>query len=357
MIHGHGGNVYEIADALGCGPDEIVDMSSNVSPIGTVPGLKEVLAEKWNDITRLPEADACTLRAWFAESLNLDENNVLVGNGTTEFIYMIPPALRVKKALVVGPTYSDYADACRAFGAGVRYYIVREENDFEPSLGNIESELSGVDTLFICNPNNPTGCLIPKETLQSFISAHPQVRFVIDESYLPFIPDWGAETLAHNKAGNLVVLHSFSKIFGIPGLRLGFLIASCETVSAFVPFKCPWSVNSLALAAGMFLVGQKSFIRSVAEFVQQERRLFVGSIEGIEGIHVFPSSVHFMLFKLNGQMTAPELFKAMADHKILIRDCANFVGLSDRFFRIAIKDSEANTRCAEALRGILARHE
>ncbi|NVL89657.1 MAG: pyridoxal phosphate-dependent class II aminotransferase [Desulfobacterales bacterium] len=353
MIQGHGGNIYQVAEALGCSHREVLDMSSNVCPLGMVPGLKGMLEKRWGEVVSLPEVDSRSLRACFAASFGLLESHVLVGNGTTEFIYTIPPALKVKNALIVGPTYSDYADACRAFGIEPVFCMAREENNFEPILDEIQSKLANVDTVFICNPNNPTGRLIPAEPLKAMVSANPNVCFVVDESYLPFIRNWESHSLIRDRAGNIVVLHSFSKIFGIPGLRLGFLVAPSEIIKAFEPFKHPWNVNRPAQVAGVFLVSQKSFIKEVADFVQKERDAFLGYLKDLDSLCPFPSSVHFILFKLNGDLNAPELFKRMAEHKILIRDCFNFYGLSDRFFRIALKTPEENKACADVFKKVL----
>lgn len=353
MIQGHGGNIYEVAKALGCSPREILDMSSNVCPLGMVSGLEDMLRKSLKEIISLPEVDSQSLRELFASSFGLRENHVLAGNGTTEFIYMIPPALKVRKALIVGPTYSDYADACRAFGIEPVFCMAREENNFEPILDEIQSKLANVDTAFICNPNNPTGRLIPAEHLKSMFAAYPKIRFVIDESYLPFIRDWESHSLIGAKVDNIVVLHSFSKIFGIPGLRLGFVVASPEIIKALEPFKHPWNVNRPAQVAGIFLVSQKSFIKEVADFVQKERETFLAYLKSLDSLCSFPSSVHFILFKLNGDLNAPELFGRMAEHKVLIRDCSNFYGLSDRFFRIALKTPEENNRCADTLKKVL----
>jgi threonine-phosphate decarboxylase len=353
VIEGHGGNIYEMAKALGCSPWEILDMSSNVSPIGMVPGLKAILEKGWAEIISLPEVDSRSLRACFAASFGLAEDQVLAGNGTTEFIYTIPLALKVKKALIVGPTYSDYADACRAYGIEPVFCLASEEANFHPSLDEISSRLADVDTVFICNPNNPTGQLIPAQSLKPTIEAYPEVRFVVDESYLPFVPNWATESLASIAARNVIVLQSSSKIFSIPGLRLGFLIATPENINAFEPFRHPWNVNRLAQVAGTFLVSQKSFVQEVADFVRKQRNAFLGYLEGLDSLCPFPSSVHFVLFKSKGDLSAPELFRRMSEHKILIRDCTNFHGLSNRFVRIALKTPEDNKKCADMLKRVL----
>lgn len=354
MIQGHGGDIYHAAKVLGCIASEIVDMSSNVGPLGLPPGLGHVLETRWEEVLALPEVDSRSLGSAFAASTGLRSEQVLAGNGTTEFIFTVPAALGTKKALIVGPTYADYADVCRAYGIDPLFWLAVEEAGFQPDLRAVSSMLAGVDTVFVCNPNNPTGSLVPAPLLQSLIQAHPTVRFVVDESYLPFVPDWEALSLAGMEAENVIVLQSFSKIFAIPGLRLGFVIAAPEIVRAFLRFKQPWSVNRLSQIAGVFLLSQKAFVQKTSRFVQTERDGFLGQIKGLETLSPFPSVTHFVLFRLNGVIGAGELKDRLAEHKILIRDCSNFQGLSDRFVRIALKAPEANRRCAEALTDILS---
>jgi threonine-phosphate decarboxylase len=354
MIEGHGGNIYEMARTLGCSPWDMVDMSSNVNPLGLPPRLQATLEKHWHEIISLPEVDSQSLQTAFAEATGVTANQVLAGNGTTAFIYTIPLALKIKKALVVGPTYADYGDACRAHGVEPTFSLALEDDRFEPDFEAIWSKLRDVDTVFICNPNNPTGRLLPAEGLKDLIHAHPGVRFVVDESYLPFVPDWKTESLAGSGLGNVIVLQSFSKIFAIPGLRLGFLIAAQEMVRAFQPFGQPWSVNRLAQLAGSFLVSQQDFFEETVLFVENQKKAFLDDIEGVHDLCPFPSAVHFFLFRLEGTLNACDLCRHMARRRILIRDCSNLHGLSDRFIRIALKTSKANRRCVEALKEVLA---
>ena len=354
MIEGHGGNIYEMAKTLGCSPWDMTDMSSNVNPLGMPPRLKTTLEKHWNEIISLPEVDNQGLQAAFAEATGVSPNQVLAGNGTTAFIYAIPMALKIKKALIVGPTYADYADACRAYGAEATFSLAAENKGFEPELDEISLKLNDVDTVFICNPNNPTGRLLPADGLKGLIGAHRGVRFVVDESYLPFVSHWKTESLAGSGLGNAIVLQSFSKIFAIPGLRLGFVIAAPEVVQAFRTFSQPWSVNRLAQLAGSFLVSQKDFYEKTIHFIETEKKAFLGGIDAVHGLCSFPSAVHFFLFKLEGPFKARELCRQMVRRRILIRDCSNFHGLSDSYIRIALKTSRANKQCVEVLKEVLA---
>ncbi|MGD8445872.1 MAG: aminotransferase class I/II-fold pyridoxal phosphate-dependent enzyme, partial [Desulfobacterales bacterium] len=187
MLNGHGGNIYNIAHRLGCLPSDIIDMSSNVNPLGPPPGLLKFLKDNLNIITALPEVDSTLLVHSFANRYGIDPSTVLAGNGSTQFIYSIPPALGTNSALILGPTYADYADACRLHNIHFEYFITQEPQSFKPDMDMIKEQVNGFDTVFICNPNNPTGTLCTGAEIESLCRAHPNTFFVIDESYLPFV--------------------------------------------------------------------------------------------------------------------------------------------------------------------------
>ena len=213
MIYGHGGNIYEVARLFNCRPSEIIDMSSNINPLGPPPGLLQHLKNNLDTITRLPEVDACITVKQFGSFIGVDSNRLLAGNGTTQFIYAIPRILETRNALIIGPTYSDYGDACRLQGIPHTFHMAEESNEFNPDIDQIEKKLAKVDTVFICNPNNPTGALIPAEALGNLCRSQPQKNFIIDESYLDFVSNAENETMVNSELDNVMVLLSLSKIF------------------------------------------------------------------------------------------------------------------------------------------------
>ncbi|UCF95045.1 MAG: aminotransferase class I/II-fold pyridoxal phosphate-dependent enzyme, partial [Desulfobacterales bacterium] len=143
MLSGHGGNIYGLARQLGCAPADIIDMSSNLNPLGPLPGLLDFLREHITAITALPEVNAQTLTAQFAAAHGVAPACVLAGNGTTQFIYAIPRALGSRKALILGPTYADYADACRMHNLHHRFALAEESRDFRPDTPQIRKSLEG----------------------------------------------------------------------------------------------------------------------------------------------------------------------------------------------------------------------
>ena len=353
MIIGHGGNIYNIAKKLGCAPSEIIDMSSNLNPLGTMPGLINFLQENLSAITTLPEADSSSAINAYAERYNINPEHVIAGNGTTQFIYLIPQVLETKKALILGPTYADYADACKMHNVDYSYLITEESKSFEPDVNQIESNISGCDTVFICNPNNPTGALIPAYDLESLCRSRPDIYFVIDESYMPFIKSGEKKSMISLRLPNVIILNSLSKIFKIPGLRVGFLISSKEVIKKLEPFMLPWSVNSIAQVAVLYLMEKRdevdAFIKKSRDFIETERKVFIEKFENTSSIKFFPSTTNFILARLFGNYTADNVCEHMSQYRILIRDCSNFKGLSDRFTRISLKTRDINMMAADKI--------
>lgn len=358
MIIGHGGNIYTLAKRLQCKADEIVDMSSNVNPLGPPDGLVEFLQQNISGITALPEVDAGELIQSFSSYYGIHPDRVLAGNGTTQFIYLIPKALETRKALILAPAYADYTDACIQQKVDFRYLITKEGDNFSVDMDRVEKNIKGADTVFICNPNNPTGALILAKDLESLFGKYPETVFIVDESYLPFVPSHKTETLIHSRHSNAIVLNSMSKIFRIPGLRIGFLVAAPEVIRKFSPYLLPWSVNSLAQAAGQYLFERPEvshrFMLETQAFLKMERACFYEQFKANPLIKFFPSVTSFILAKLNGSVNSDNVCERLAHEKILIRNCSNFTGLSEKFIRISLKNREDNLRLAEKLRSIIS---
>lgn len=358
MIHGHGGNIYELARRVGCEPSEIVDMSSNVNPMGPPPGLSAFLKASLDRITALPEVDAAGIRTAFADKYGLDAGRVIAGNGTTQFIYAIPLALCSRHALILVPAYADYADACRMHGVGLSYLTAEPETCFSYTADTILPAIdsSGADLVFICNPNNPTGVLMPPDTIKAICSARPDVVFVIDESYLPFVENSEASSVMRaDHYDNIIVLHSMSKIFGIPGLRIGFAVASDQLIRRLDGYNLPWCANSLAQAAVGWLMtddGVDGFVADTLALLETEKAFFGDQLSGMNDLTLYPSATSFLLVRLHGNHTAETLCRLLGDRRILIRNCANFQGLSSQYVRFSLKLREQNEMLVTTLRAI-----
>ena len=357
MIGGHGGNIIDIASKIGCAPEDIIDFSSNVNPLGPLPNLVKYLHDHIGRIAVLPDAAARPAINAFAARHEMDPNRILAGNGTTQFIYLIPAALSTQKALILGPTYADYADACRMHRVPFEYLTADEAAGYFPNMQAVYRAAGAADTVFICNPNNPTGALLRGSDIRDLCRTHSQTRFVVDESYLAFVDRGEKESLLASELKNCLVLHSMSKIHRIAGLRLGYLIAAPPVLDAFRPYMQPWSVNGLAQAAAVFMVEHQhevnQFINRTRDTILQQKRILLGRLKLCPGVRLYPSRTLFYLARLSGSMDASNLQRRLLESKLLIRNCANFEGLTPYHFRISLQKEDANRQLSDLLCKIL----
>ncbi len=348
----HGGDILSMAKRLGCGVGDLVDLSSNLTPLGMVPGLREALSERLPEISFLPESGSETLVRLFARKYGCSPQQVLAGNGTTEFIYAMPASVQSKRALVVAPTYGDYQTASEWAGLSVDFFTLKADEDFALDFNRLSARLTGGELVFLCNPNNPTGRVVASRELHDFILAHPASEFLVDESYLPFVNE--PSLAGFPLPGNLFLLCSSSKIYGIPGLRLGFLVANEEKMSRFAARRKPWGVNRMAQVAGEYLLEHgDGYVQAVRDFLAQTRPDFVARLAALPGVRVIPGAANFILCRLSGLITAPQLREGMLSQRIMIRDCSNFTGLDAHYFRVSLQEPSRNARCLAALAGIL----
>ena len=359
MIQGHGGNRQALADRLGCDADDILDMSANLNPLGPPGYVHTVIQDHLTAVHRLPEPDARAMAEGFARYHDIDRSSVLPGNGTTFFIYTLPLALAPEKTLILGPTYADYQDACKAAGVCFDLVPAAAENEFQPDLDQVWDLAGQADLVFICNPNNPTGALVPKPDIEALIQAHPHTVFLVDESYLPFVDN--ADTLSFvrdTQIPNLLVLSSMSKIFRIPGLRTGFISGARSLVEKLAAHYQPWSVNALAQEVITDIFAHPGritpFYEETRAFIKQEKARFLGQVQELPGIRLYEGATYFVLAELE-DMRASVFCDQVGSNRILIRDCSNFNGLNDYFVRFSLKERAANDKLATSIQRILSR--
>ena len=323
MINGHGDDIYQHGE-LRC------NFSSNISPLIDTSPLRQHLAERMEVIDHYPEPDAYSLEVLIAAKHGVSTNEVLVTSGATDAIYLIAQTLRSERTFAVKrPTFSEYADACRMYG--------------------YEEVPKGGAVRWLCNPNNPTGELRTTDTIKVLSRRHHWL--IIDQSYEDYTwaPQLSAQTAIDMQ--NVIVIHSMTKRFAIPGLRLGYIIAPSAVIDRLRANYRPWAVNALAIEAGRWLLEHKMpFYREEMKLLLAHTRHMQERLRGIFGIHVYPTSTNFMLCSIQ-QSTAAELKEyLLAQHGFLIRDASNFEGLSACHFRISTQLPEFNDELVEAIR-------
>ncbi|RKX59300.1 MAG: hypothetical protein DRP37_06765 [Thermodesulfobacteriota bacterium] len=346
MIHGHGGDIYSLARELGRSPGSILDFSSNVSPLPLPKGLRELLILHLDEICCLPEVDSLELREALAERYWLSSGQFLVGGGTTEWIYGLPNILKPDKVVIPLPTYSDYADAAKS--ASCRIETLGPWPNAEPKanaeiLESLSQAAKGRSLVYICNPNNPTGRFISTKELRQIISLRKEATWVVDESYAPFVgTDLVSSLILEEFPPNLVVLRSFSKIYRIPGLRLGYAVGASDFIEVLAYGARPWAVSRLAQIAGKYLVDQIDYEQEVRDYCKKEKARILPNFAEFSLLKPMDGVTHFMLFRVLAPWTADYVTKNLRKNGILIRDCKNFVGIEDEYIRISLRSGSEN---------------
>lgn len=332
MTDGHGDDSYKYKREI------VSNFSSNVYNKVDLSGLKNHLCTRISSISSYPEPEPYSLERQLAEVYHISAQSVCVTNGATEAIYLIAQAFRGSQTVIVNPTFSEYADACR---------LHQHQLSSISDLVNLSDE---VQMVWLCNPNNPTGRVYSKSVLSEYINRYPQVCFVVDQSYEHFTLRelfTAAEAL---KFPNLILLHSMTKCYAIPGLRLGYFTASSVLLNKIRAHRMPWSVNQLAIEAGGYLLDNVTLsLDEMAAYLHEKERLCC-ELEMIEELTILPSDTHFFLVKL-AKGEAADLKEYLAnEHGLLIRNAANFQGLDGSYFRIATQTPEENNQLINAIK-------
>ena len=330
MIEGHGDDAYKYKAIK-------INFSSNVYNHVDHSGLHQHLFQQMESIRTYPEPEPYSLEKVLAKRFHLSSEEVCVTNGATEAIYLIAQTFRNQISAILMPTFSEYADACRLHGHKVVpiYNLNRL-----PDRGRL---------IWLCNPNNPTGEVREKEVLTACIKQNSQRIFVMDQSYEFFTQKALLTAREAAEFPNVILLHSMTKRFAVPGLRLGYITACKELLHEIRTQRMPWSVNQLAIEAGHYLLSSSQYDIDIYLLLREKKRL-VQSLLSIGGMEIWPSDTHYMLVQLRmGKAAALKEYLA-TEHGILIRDASNFEGLNEHFFRIATQTPEENDKLVESIK-------
>jgi len=350
--HKHGGNLTRLSRISGLSEDEILDFSANINPSGLPEWFRSVVSASLSKIVHYPDPDCSELVEAIAAKYEARHDQIIVGNGSTEILHLIPRASQAERALVLAPSYADYVSSSVAAGLEIETSVLQESNGFRLDLSAFAKLLRGREIVFLCQPNNPTGLLFDADELRRTSSANPSTIFVIDEAFGPFVQQ--LDSLTRNRPENVIVLLSLTKIYAIPGLRLGCAIANREIINSLRRIQPPWSVSAIAQAVGIAALKDNEYVTESQRFVAEQRRALVGELESIPNITVFPGEANFLLLRIDrNDLDAKTLAKRMLADKIAIRVCDNFVGLDNRFFRIAVRTADENILFCESLRSAM----
>lgn len=331
MLKGHGDNAYQYNNKI------IANFSSNVYFKGPSEDLLEHLKKSVNKIGNYPEVASESLSKEIAKLHSLKPENILVTNGATEAFYLIALLYRRMRSEIFVPSFAEYEDACK-----LNEHIIKFTNN-KQFTGNYKSV---AQLLWLCNPNNPDGKIISKEELE-YLSKRNNCQIIIDEAYTDFTTKDLSLISKIETLKNIIIVRSLTKKYAIPGLRLGYIVATEDTIEKLMQLKEPWSVNSIAIEAGKFLLKHNSADFDASGLINLSKSL-QQNLSKINGIKITPSETSYFLVKLNKSATETTDY-LVNNYGLLVRNALNFKGLDDTYIRISTQSENQNNLLIKAL--------
>ncbi|WP_251551834.1 threonine-phosphate decarboxylase CobD [Neobacillus muris] len=347
----HGANPQYLYEALNLAlPDKFIDFSANINPLGPPESIKENWNGFYQDILTYPDPYGLKLKEAIAEKEGIPVESLMIGNGGAELIALVGRKLAGKKVLIIQPAFSEYEAACRANGCEVIYHQLKEP-DFSFDLDEFRSKAATADAVFLCNPNNPTGIPFSSPLLLSILEECEKLSciVIVDEAFYDFLEEYDSCFPYIHQYSKLLIIRSMTKMFAIPGIRLGYLAASPAVIAELSYLQSHWSINSIALEAGVLCLKADSFLLKTKEFIAQERNRLFQFYMACQ-FQVSASKVNFYLFRDPNCENQFELFNYLLQYGIIPRHTFNFPGLEGQWLRFAIKGKEDNDQLMEVLR-------
>lgn len=354
--HFHGSDLEKIEEIYGIKKEDIVSFSANVNPLGISPKLRSRLAHHIDAITTYPDREYTSLRECIARYVGTQLENIIVGNGSTELISLFIQIEHPKKAMILGPTYSEYEREIAMGGGTTLYYPLKEEQDFALDVEHFISKLNeNMDLLILCNPNNPTSTSIDQSKMRRILDACKEhdIYVMVDETYIEFVDEMNKITAVPLTAyyNNIIILRGTSKFFAAPGLRLGYAISgNADLIRAMNQRKNPWTINSLAVIAGELMFDDQEYIQETRNLIISERNRIYDVLSADQRYQPYKPTANFMLVRiLEEGLTSQDLFDQAIRKGMMIRDCSTFPFLNDKYIRFCFMNPQDNDRLLECL--------
>ena len=331
---------------------DALDFSANVSPLGLPEGVARAITAALPTADRYPDPLCRELRAKLALHEGVPTEQILCGNGAADLIFRLVWAKKPRRALVTAPTFAEYATALESVGCTVERFFLREQEDFAVTDAFCAAIRPGVDMVFLCQPNNPTGQLTPLALVEALLHRCEAcgALLVVDECFLDFLPE--SEALSAKKllaSPNLIILKAFTKLYGMAGVRLGYCL--CSNIALLDKMQAagqPWAVSSLAQAAGLAALDETAYVARVQVLIAQQRPILRDGLRAL-GLRVLDGSANYLLFQ------APEtLGESLRPRGIVLRSCGNYPGLDGSWYRTAVRTAPENQQLLKVLQEVLA---
>lgn len=333
---------------------DLIDLSVNTNSFMNLEAEKNLILENWNEINKYPEIDGAEARAEIAKYYGIDMENIILGNGATELIYLYAHYCKKKKVLLIAPTFSEYETALNMYGAEVYKYDFSAD-DFKYNWDNIFKYIKNqeIEAVFICNPNNPTATFIEDSEWKTILESLKLLRteLFVDESFIYFTNNKGI--MEYIDRYNVFIMRSITKIFNIPGIRIGYGAGNKTIIAQLNKYKQPWTLNALALTFAKEYKNLMLKSKVDVEKIALEREYVSYELENIEKVKVYPSSSNYFLVKLEEGYDVDGLNDYLSKHKFFVRDCSSFKELNKQYFRFSIHNREINNAFIKALKSYL----
>jgi len=352
--HLHGGNLERAMEKYGISSEKIIDFSANINPLGFSSKTREAIIKNLDQLSHYPDPECKEAKKEISGYFKIYYENIILGNGSTELIYLIVQTLKPKKALIPVPTFCEYERALNNNNVSINFYKLKEEQEFSILINEIISQLAGIDLVFLCNPNNPTGTFLLKKEMLTLVKEvqKRKIFLVLDEAFIDLYEEESFIKEVKNY-DYLIILRSLTKFYGLPGLRIGFGVSSPKLIKKLKAQKIPWSVNCLAQIAVREMLRDEKYINKSKSFLLEEKEFFYQELSNIEGWKVYKPSANFIFIKLLGNISSEMLQNNLAKKGILIRDCSNFRGLEEgKFIRVAVRTRKENIMLIKELKMI-----
>lgn len=352
----HGGDVWGLSRKYKIPIDKVIDFSAPINFLGPPPRAMEALRQFADIVKFYPDQNPVGLKRGICNYVGgISSRNIVLGNGSMELIYRFTELFaRGWETLIPVPSFTEYERVSKIVSSKPKF--VSLQSDFSLDTDVIKGAVgSNTRLLFICNPHSPSGKLFHRDEILDLVNfCHERnIYVVLDENYVDFVHPVEKYTLAHcvDKYENLFVVRSFSKFFGMPGIRMGYGIACKRLIREMESVQQPWCINALALTAAREALKDKEYIQKTKIQVRKEREKLTNMLVKTGFFKVFPSETNFLLVKiLKNGVTAKDLKEKLARRGILIRDCGDFRGLDDRYFRVTVRSEKENSMLVDALK-------
>lgn len=341
----HGGNLAWAASIAGCSPQEILDFSASINPLGPPQSAIDTMATRLSDLKTYPNPDYPELKQAIAAFHQIPAEWVLPGNGAAELLTWAALEFSQRSETVLPtPAFADYRRALQTFGVRVREVSVWDIDTWTTDLSN-----TGI---LINNPHNPTGKLFETSQLLPLLDRFALV--LVDEAFMDFLPPAQQSSLIGlvEQFSNLVILRSLTKFYSLPGLRLGYVISQPDRVRRWQKWRDPWAVNALAVAAGIAVLADVEFQDKTLNWLERAKRRFFQDLLEIDRLSPDWGAANFLLVKTEAEVDRLQK-QLLQKHRILIRDCLSFPALGNRYFRVAVRRELENQKLIDGIKNIL----